>query len=301
MLMPVVPYPSPLRYPGGKRKLANFIKLIIAENDLFDGHYAEPYAGGASVALALLYEEYVSNIHINDLNRSIYTFWICALNQTDELCKRINDGKVSAEEWHRQRAVQEAETPDPLDLAYSTFFLNRTNRSGIILGGMIGGNGQLGTWKLDVRFNKHNLIKRITKIGRYAERITVSNLDADDFIIGLAAKLPAKSLTYLDPPYFEKGAKLYFNHYKPDDHSRVAQLIKLYPKPWVVSYDNNPTIFRLYEEHRPLTYNIGYSAQTKYQGKEVIFFSDDLAVPDVDSPACLPNQLVDRRQAKLFT
>ena len=299
--MSVTPYPSPLRYPGGKRKLANFVKLIVAENGLYDGHYAEPYAGGASVALALLYEEYVSHIHINDLNRSVYAFWHCVLEYTDELCERIRNIKIDMSEWHRQRAVQEEDSPDLLDLAYSTFFLNRTNRSGIIWGGVIGGKEQTGEWKIDARFNKQELVKRITKIRRYAERITVTNLDAEDFLAGPASQLPKNSLTYLDPPYFEKGSRLYFDHYKPSDHKRVAQLVMAYDKPWVVSYDNNPAIVELYEGQQSITYGIGYSAQNRYEGKEIIFFSKDLIVPDVDSPSCVSKRLVHGRQIKLLT
>src|SRR5688500_14936336 len=118
---------SPLRYPGGKRKLANFIRLLYYENNLLDGEYAELYAGGASVALSLLYGEFVTRVHINDIDPAVAAFWSVTLESTEELIKRIRDVAVNVTEWERQRSVQESKAPDPVDLAFSTFFLNRTN------------------------------------------------------------------------------------------------------------------------------------------------------------------------------
>lgn len=279
-------YYSPLRYPGGKRKLTNFFKLLVKKNGLVDGEYAEVYAGGAAVALGLLFGEYVSRIHINDLDRGIYAFWNAVLHRTDELCRRIRQVPVTMGEWERQRTVLLAEDPDPLDLALATFFLNRTNRSGIILGGVIGGKEQQGDWGMEARFNKENLIERIQKIGRYGSRITLYNDDASDFLRQRIPQLSKRALLYIDPPYFVKGNRLlYANYYDEDDHARIAQQIRSLPNPWVVSYDNVPEIRKLYEGFRALEYNISYSAQDRYRGKEVTFFSAGLKIPDVTNPA----------------
>jgi DNA adenine methylase len=78
---------TPLRYPGGKGKLAAYLKSIIEANRLHDGEYVEPYAGGAAIAFELLFQEYVSRIHINDLSRPIFSFWQAVLNDTNELCR----------------------------------------------------------------------------------------------------------------------------------------------------------------------------------------------------------------------
>lgn len=190
---------SPLRYPGGKRKLANFIRLLFYENNLLDGEYAELYAGGASVALSLLYGEFVTQVHINDIDPAVSAFWNVTLESTEVLTKRIHDVAVNVNEWERQRSVQESNDPDPVDLAFSTFFLNRTNRSGIIKGGVIGGKAQTGRWKLDARFNKRDLIGRIEKVARYRSRIKVYQLDGADFICNVLPSLPSKALVYLDP------------------------------------------------------------------------------------------------------
>ena len=141
-------YPSPLRYPGGKGKVANFFKLLFLENDLLGSEYVEPYAGGASVGLSLLFEEYASHIHINDLDQSVYTFWKVVLQRPDDLCGRIAAARLGVREWDRQRQVQSATDPDELDLAFSTLYLNRTNRSGIIGGGIIGGRASAASGRL---------------------------------------------------------------------------------------------------------------------------------------------------------
>lgn len=276
---------SPLRYPGGKGKLTDYIRLIFEENGFNDGHYVEPYAGGAAVALSLLFLENATHVHINDLNRSIYAFWHSVLNSTDELCRKIQDKKVTLNEWSKQKQVQsEGYHADLLDLGYSTFFLNRTNRSGIIKGGMIGGNAQSGEWKIDARFNKIDLIKRIEKIAQYNNRISVYNLDACELLKILCPHLPEKTLIYLDPPYYIKGQGLYQNYYKHEDHVMVGQTVQQLKHSWVVSYDNTPPIHNIYHERRKIIYDIGYSANDAYKGSEVFIFSDNLIMPEEQNP-----------------
>lgn len=282
-------FDTPLRYPGGKGKLTDFIKLVFRENNLFDGHYVEPYAGGAGIAFTLLFLDYASIIHLNDLNRSVYSFWNSVLKHNDEMCARIHDVPVTMEEWRRQKAVQQNPRDfSEVDLGFSTFFLNRTNRSGILQGGVIGGKSQDGHWKLDARFNKADMLERVRKIGRYASRIRIYNLDAERFIESVLPALPEKSLVYLDPPYFAKGSALYENHYRHADHARVAKkVLSEIDRPWIVSYDNAPEIRTLYPGKRSIIYDINYSAAERYAGSEIMFFSDRLSIPDVANPAKL--------------
>ena len=287
---------SPLRYPGGKQKLANFIKLLFLHNDLVGHHYVEPYAGGASVALALLFEEYASHIHINDLNRSVYAFWWAVLNDTEKLCSRIQAAKLSIREWKRQKAVQEADDPDPLDLAFSTFYLNRTNRSGIISGGVIGGMGQNGKWKLDSRFNKPDLVKRIKKIARFRTRITLTNQDAAEYLRNTLPQFQDSYFVYLDPPYFVKGEGLYEHSYDTKNHVEIAGLVRKIQEPWLVSYDAVREALKLYSETeiRHLVYDLAYSAAERQRGSEVMFFSPSLKRPTVDTPANIHIKTVNR-------
>jgi len=277
---------TPLRYPGGKAKLANFIKLILHENDLIDGHYAEPYAGGAGVAFELLLQGYTQEVHINDIDPGVHAFWNAVLNQTDELCRRISRVTLSVPTWKRQRNIQR-EITDPLsfELGFSTFYLNRTNRSGIIKGGVIGGLDQTGNYKIDARFNREKLIKRIEKIAYFSDRVHLSNEDAILFLARMDRELPEKSLTYLDPPYYVKGGDLYKNFYKHSDHARVESAVRTFSKHWIVSYDNVPQIQDLYSWSRGIVYDLNYSAHTAGIGSEAMFFSADLSIPEVENPS----------------
>ena len=278
---------SPLRYPGGKGMLANFMKLLVTRNGLLDGHYVEPYAGGAAVTWSLLLAEYVQHVHINDIDRALYAFWTSVLEETDELCRLIRDTKISIPVWRRQREVLSRPTEhSQVQLGFATFFLNRTNRSGIISGGVIGGQRQTGTWKLDARFNKSDLITRIQKIARYRHRISVYRLDAADFLRLVVPTLPPKTLLYLDPPYYVKGGDLYEHHYRHDDHTLIAGMVRQLEKPaWVMSYDAAPEILRLYRGFRRQEYDLAYSAQDRYAGSEVMFFGPRLHVPRVNNPS----------------
>ena len=280
---------TPLRYPGGKGKLTGFLKMIFEQNDLLDGHYVEPYAGGAGIALNLLTHSYASCIHLNDLNPAVFSFWHSVINQPEELCKAIHDVEVTMEEWNRQKDIlKDPENHSPLEIGFSTFFLNRTNRSGIILGGVIGGKNQDGPWKLNARFNKVDLIRRIEKIALYHSRIRLYNLDAAELIKTVLPALPDKTLIYLDPPYYVKGQWLYENHYLHDDHVNIAKLVKKYINHhWIVSYDHAPEIIEMYKGCLTITYGINYSAQERYKGAEAMFFSKKLIIPDVKNPANL--------------
>lgn len=275
-------YITPLRYPGGKAKLAPFVTRLLQRNELTGGTYVEAYAGGASIAMALLLKGHVSDVHINDLDPSIHAFWHCVLDETEALCRLIRQRRVSAAEWVRQRAVQrDPKSHDVLELGFSTFFLNRTNRSGIICsGGMIGGMGQTGPWKLDARFNKKELVSRIERIAAYRGHIHLHREDAAQFLTRILPTLPQRSLVYLDPPYYVKGTRrLYANFYSHDDHVRIAELMSGVKTPWLVSYDDQEVIRRLYRAFRTRRYQLTYTARERSDGNEVLIFSDNLTIP----------------------
>jgi DNA adenine methylase len=276
---------SPLRYPGGKGRLTQFVADLMEANGLTGGHYVEPYAGGAGVAIALLRLEYASHIHINDLNRSVHAFWSCVLDDTEALCARISRSGVSTAQWKRQRPIQDDHSAEPLDLAFSTFFLNRVNRSGIIRGGVIGGKDQTGHWKLDARYNKADLIDRIQRIADLRHRISLYNLDANVLLGSVLSKVPRRSLVYLDPPYYVKGKGLYEDHYNHDDHLAISLRVARIKQPWIVSYDNVPQIRAMYGQRRCQTFGLRYSAHTRREGAEVVFFSNELTLLDQVRPS----------------
>lgn len=279
-------YSTPLRYPGGKSKLTNFVKQIIKDNGLLEGHYVEPFAGGAGVALSLLFQEYIIHAHINDLNKSVYSFWYSVINDTEDLCKLISDTQVTMQEWQRQRSIQsQPNEVSTLELGFSTFFLNRTNRSGIITGGVIGGKNQNGEWKIDDRYNKQALIDRIKLVAYYKSRISIYNEDASSFLLNRCPSFPSKTLIYLDPPYYVKGKHLYEDHYTHDDHDALSQIVKnSIQQYWMVSYDFVPEIAGLYKEYRQIDYQLTYSAADRYKGAELMVFDDRLQIPDSTNP-----------------
>jgi DNA adenine methylase len=276
--------PTPLRYPGGKSSLWPMVSKLISSNNLEGGEYAEPFAGGCGLALNLLFRNKVSKLHLNDFDPSIWSFWYSVLNLTDEFIKLIQDTPVTIEEWHNQRAIHQTTTKDnPLTLGFSTFFLNRTNRSGIILkAGVIGGKSQSGTYKLDCRFNKKGLIDKIIKIAERKHDIRLYNLDALDFFSVTDSLLSTRGIYCIDPPYYMKGQTLYTNFYEHSDHVELAQTIESLEAPWILTYDNACEIKALYTPFDKFLFNINYSAARKRKGTELFVKSTHLTVDAID-------------------
>ena len=223
----------------------------------------------------------LSDIHINDVDTSIWAFWYSVLEQTDDLIHRIRSTPVTIDEWWVQKEIHtKKETDDPVSLGFATFFLNRTNRSGIVkAAGVIGGLDQSGPYKLDCRFNKEDLERRIRRVARYRNRIHLDRKDALAFIKKTNRNLPKSTFFCMDPPYFSKGQGLYTNFYKPEDHSFLAKSILALEKPWIVTYDNVSAISTLYKERRQYQFSVNYSLETKRRATELLIASKGLRVP----------------------
>lgn len=273
---------SPLRYPGGKSSIKDMVSNIIIDNNLSKGIYAEPYAGGCGLALAMLMDGHMDELYLNDIDRSIYAFWHTVLNSHQELIEKIEQTEVTMDEWYRQREIQkEKETVDLLTLAYSTLFLNRTNRSGIIVkAGVIGGKEQKGAYKLDCRFTKQTTIKKILAISKLSERIHFSNLDAIEFMKKIDSSLEGKSFFCIDPPYFDKGSELYTNSYDYDDHQAVSEVILDLNSPWILTYDDKLEIRNLYSTKVQKMFYLNYSAARKRVATELLIKSDSITLSD---------------------
>jgi DNA adenine methylase len=273
---------APLRYPGGKAKLTPFIKDVLEENRLCDGHYVEPFAGGAGIGLSLLLTEYSRHIHLNDISYPLCCFWSAVLDNTEYLMRRIANVKVTPTTWRRQKSMLRSPREHaPREVGFAFLFLNRTNRSGILNGGMIGGTEQTGRWKIDARFGRLELIRRVEAIAAYRDRISIYNMDAMAFMQVVTRKLPRKALIYLDPPYYAKGSRLYTDYYQHGDHERIAKYIQTHvAQPWIVTYDNVDAIALLYSGRRRMPYDLNYSASTHRKGTELMLFCDSLTIPE---------------------
>ena len=268
-------YESTLRYPGGKTCLFPFISKLFYENDLIGTNYAEPYAGGSGLALKLLFNEYVNLIHINDLDYSIYCFWKTILNSNSRFCEWIEEVDVTVDNWRYFKDIQKnLEDHSEFEIAQSILFLNRTNISGVIKGGLIGGYEQKGNYKINARFNKFDLLRRIRRIYDFRNRIKVSNLDGIKFIKRINNKTE-NVFIYLDPPYVQKGADLYMNYYKKLDHRKLARNVSLIKQKWLISYDNHEFILSLYKSQRKVVYRLSQSASNRV-GNEILIYSDIL-------------------------
>lgn len=266
---------SPLRYPGGKTFLFPFFDNVIKDNGLEKVTYVEPFAGGAGAALALLLSGKVDRIVINDLDKAIYAFWKSSIFNSAKFIKKIKSTPVTIREWKKQKAIYTDLQSNLFDLGFATFFLNRTNTSGILDGGPIGGLKQNSKYKIDARFNKNTLTERIRQIALYKNKISVFNKDGLRLISEYLDRKNA--FIYLDPPYFEKGATLYLNHYKKEDHEALAKKLNDSSDAfWLLTYDNRKEIKSLYPDRKIVNFSLNYNAYESRKGREVMILSDAL-------------------------
>lgn len=271
---------TPLRYPGGKTKNYDFVKTILDANDLH-GTYIEPFAGGAGLAIKLLLHDDVQRIVINDSDRAIYSFWKCVLEYTEDLCSFINTVPLTYDEWEKQRYIyMNNDKFDELELGKATFYLNRTNVSGVIKGGLIGGNNQTGNYKMDARFNRKNLIKKIQRISLYKDRIDLYSYDVFELFGSGVLNKYRSSIINFDPPYVKKGSQLYMNYFTNEDHIRLRKIIGKLHRKWIVTYDDCILVEDLYKNYRKSYIDIRYSIKESKRTNELVFFSNNLILPD---------------------
>lgn len=275
---------SPLRYPGGKGKLTPLIELLIDKCGHRGGIYIEPFAGGAGVAIELLERGVVSEIVINDLDKGIYSFWRAILEETDRFLEQVSRVPLTIDEWKKQRSICFGNNKKySFELGFATFYMNRTNRSGIIKAGVIGGMEQSGLWKLDARFNREDLIFRIKKIAENKSKIHLYNKDIKSFLENYVPKYEENAFIYFDPPYFNKGKQLYLNFLNYNDHIRIEKLIgDTVNCDWIITYDDEPEIEKIYEKYCIKRIELNYSVAKKRKSKELIIFESSSSVPDIN-------------------
>lgn len=267
--------PSPLRYPGGKASIYKMVSDILTDDCNEFVSYAEPYAGGCGLALSLLFKDDVQELHLNDIDVSIFSLWHCILNDTDRLLSKITDININMDEWRKQKLIQDnKQSVDTLELAFSTLFLNRTNHSGILKGGVMGGKNQTGKYKLDCRFTKQTLINRINEIAENNNRIHFYNMDAIDFISHMESLSINDLILMVDPPYYNKGRSLYTNFYDHEDHVYISEKLDSTLIPWLLTYDNTIEIRKIYENCNQYHFDINYSVANKRKGTELLITSE---------------------------
>lgn len=272
---------SPLRYPGGKGKLASFMEYMIIKLEHKGGTYIEPFAGGAGIAIELLLKDIVSRIVINDYDKGVWSFWKAILTETDRFIDKVRTVPLTMEEWHRQREITVSQNDKySFELGFATFYMNRTNRSGIIKGGVIGGLEQAGSWTMDVRFNREELIKRIQSIAARKNDIKLYNKDINSFITHYVPMYEDNALIYFDPPYYKKGKQLYMNFFTHKDHVRIETAIREQVHcDWIITYDDAKEIEEIYTGYDLYLYDLNYSVSAKCKASELIIFRDSNLAP----------------------
>jgi len=275
---------SPLRYPGGKSKIAPFVSLLIKKSNLNKCTYIEPFAGGAGVALYLLFEGVATDIVINDYDKAIYSMWRAILSETDKFINLIYNTPLTIDEWKRQKYIYTNENKKySLALGFATFYLNRTNRSGILSAGPIGGYEQTGNYLIDARYNKEHLVEKIKKIAKYKSHIHLYNKDIESFINNYLPKYEQNAFVYFDPPYYNKGKELYKNYFIHEDHERISKLITTtLDCYWMVTYDDVNEICELYKDYECKQFDLMYSLANSGKKSEIMFLSDETLWPRDD-------------------
>ena len=274
-------YYSPLRYPGGKGKLASFMEYMIDQLGHQGGTYIEPFAGGAGIAMELLLRNVVSRIVINDYDKAVWSFWKAILTETDRFVEEIRMVPLTVDEWQKQHEILVTQNDKySFELGFAAFYLNRTNRSGIIKGGVIGGQEQAKDWKMDVRFKREELVTRIQRIAARKKDIKLYNKDVNSFIKNYVPLYEENALIYFDPPYFRKGQQLYMNFFNYKDHVRIEQEIRERVNcDWIITYDYEPQIEEIYHNYNLRLYDLNYSVSTKRKANELMIFKDGIFIP----------------------
>lgn len=267
---------SPLRYPGGKAALAGLFADLICEVGIDDCTYVEPYAGGAGAGIALLREGLVSRLVINDIDPAVHAFWQAVTLDNQAFVDWVQRVPLTIDEWRRQRDVYRDPTNDPDVLGRAFFYLNRTNRSGVLRAGVIGGLAQTGNYKIDARFNRDTLATRLRAIGDVSSAIEVSALDGRTVISQHATR--TNTFLYIDPPYVKAGGRLYLNAFETRDHQALAAAVDMIEGAhWLMTYDNSPYIAKLYAHHAQATLDLTYSATHPGKATELLVASDIVA------------------------
>lgn len=263
---------SPLRYPGGKYKIYDKVKNLIEINELGDRSYVEPFAGGFGIGLGLLRDNIVQTAILNDFDPHIYNFWHTILYHSDDFLQLMTDTPITIEEREHQKEVYEDDNADQVRDGFATFFLNRVNFSGVITGGPIGGFAQSGTYKLDCRFNKDEIKNKLKQIALLGDRIELYNYDASELITHNLQGRIQDCFFNIDPPYVEKGHRLYTNFFKEDDHRNFERTISGYldDSYWIVTYDDCELIRDIYKNYYMVGYDILHNAGGSVKGKEVV-------------------------------
>jgi DNA adenine methylase len=272
---------SPFRYPGSKAGLADYTTTFINENLLTGCRFYETHAGGGALGLALLSRGVISKLTLIERDPLIYAFWKAATTRCDELCAELKKIEVSLATWNalqRYRRIRNPTDTSIVRLGLAGLFFNRTNFSGVLAAGPIGGMKQGSRYKISCRFNRDDLIQRIVAINTHAREISIVYSDAVSFLRRNARQMSTHSLAYIDPPYYQQGPRLYRYHYSARQHQRLAEFICAQQFPWFVSYDRHPAVRKLFDGQKVVPITLNYAVKEARRAEELLI--SNLALPE---------------------
>ena len=233
--------------------MLDYIERFILSNKIQPEVIIEPFAGSAAISLGLLALNKVKKALLNDIDPFITSFWRAVFEYNDELVSKIEEVDVTLEMYkllkqHMRENKQSTNNENIVENALTFLFINRTNFSGIIKGGPLGGIAQRSKYKIDCRFNKKDIVSRIRWLRQFKGRVEVYNEDGIDFLKKIVKQnWSSNLLLYIDPPYYNSGKYLYNYYFTDEEHNQLASLLSMIEQPWLLSYDDSEFIKHLYQ------------------------------------------------------
>lgn len=272
---------TPLRYPGGKGVLKYFLANSVLNNNLKGGVIVEPFCGGSGATIPLLKSGIIEELWMNDASPLISSFWESLFFNTNELVKLIKETPVCMKTWNACKEVVDSPYKhDTLKLGFSSFFLNRTNRSGLLMGGPIGGKNQSGPYLMQCRFNKEKLISRVLSVASLRDKVKIDNIDGVDFLKKTESMVDS-SLVFIDPPYVKQGYNIYRKYsFKKHDHVRLSEYIQRSKWKWIITYDDHQLVKDLYSGDAVQSMRIDYFSKKEKSNNEIIFAAQSCILPN---------------------
>lgn len=272
---------SPLRYPGSKARFYNQFRDFFCQLNLSGRRIVEPYAGSASISLSLLADGLVTSALLIERDPLIFSFWKSVFLHTDDLIESIKKVPVTMDSWSEMRKSLYVTEPDDfktVELGLAGLFLNRTNFSGVLHAGPIGGISQSSKYTVDCRFNKDEIISRIKVISKNREKVSVVYGDAIEFLKDEKKDKKEETIYYIDPPYFKEGKKLYRHYYDIAEHTALARALAESSFDWILSYDAHHVIEHLYADFSRIDKILRYSSKTPKQALEFLITNMDVDI-----------------------
>lgn len=234
--------PSLFRYPGGKSWLIPYVRqwLGASKRRL---HFAEPFAGGANVGLAVALERLADRVTLVELDRDVAAVWETTLNgKASELAQRIVEFKMS------KKAVKDLlarRCNSTLSRAFATIVKNRARRGGIMTdAASLLKHGEDGKG-VRSRWYPETLKQRIEEISRIRNKISFLHRDGLAYIRKYSKR--KNFAFFIDPPYTVAGQRLYTH--SEVDHKQLFETAAKVKGRVLMTYDNTADVRKLAREY----------------------------------------------------